>query len=254
MSTQGTLLAPSAAPTSTGLRVAGLLGLRLTLFAAFQALIAAILAAGGSAEPWADSAAWWPLAATAANLVNLAVLARFCHANGIRLRDFYRFRRTGWRKDLGLAVLTTAAAAPLAALPNLGLATALLGSPQAALEMFTRPLPLWAAIAAVVLFPVTTALAELPTYYGYVRPRLEALTGSAAVAVGLAALVHSLQHVALPLIFDGGFMTWRALMFLPFALLLAVVLRRRPALLPYLLVVHFLLDFQAAVMVLQVSL
>jgi hypothetical protein len=39
-------------------------------------------------------------------------------------------------------------------------------------------------------------------------------------------------------------------MFLPFALLLAAVLRRRPSLLPYLLVVHFLLDLQAGLMVL----
>jgi hypothetical protein len=43
-------------------------------------------------------------------------------------------------------------------------------------------------------------------------------------------------------------------MFLPFALLVAVVVRWRPRLLPYMLAGHVLLDLQMSLMVLSLSL
>jgi hypothetical protein len=236
-----------------GRRIAELLLVRLALFAVFQSLIAALLALGGTADAWAASAAWWPLAATAANLVNLGMLARYLRLDGSSLASLYRVRRETLGRDILITLGTVMIAAPLAALPNIGLATLLFGDPQVALDMFVQPLPMWAAIAGVVLFPVTTALAELPTYYGYVQPHLARLTRSAWVVVLLPALAHALQHAALPLIFDTEFVVWRALMFLPFALLLSVVLRWRPSILPYLLVVHFALDLQAVLMVLAAS-
>jgi hypothetical protein len=57
----------------------------------------------------------------------------------------------------------------------------------------------------------------------------------------------------LPLVFDLRFMAWRSLMFLPFALLVAVVLHWRPRLLPYLAIVHVLMDLSFATMFLSVA-
>jgi hypothetical protein len=230
-----------------------MLALRLALFAGFQSAVAGILSLTGEANPWAASAAWWPLSAVAANIVNLTMLAALVRGENGRLRDLYRPASLTWKKDLALAGLVTLAAAPLAALPNLGLAVWLFGDPQIALDLFVQPLPMWAAVTAVILFPVTTALAELPTYYAYVQPRLARLTTSPLLIVVVPALFHAIQHAALPMIFDLQFITWRALMFLPFALLLSFAIRRRPTLMPFLLVVHFLLDTQAAVMVLAVA-
>lgn len=250
-----TLPAPLATSAATvpGTRIAGMLALRLALFAAFQAAIAVALALAGTPDAWAASAAWWPLAASAANLVNLGVLARLMALEGGSLRSLLLPPSPGRGRDILTVLVTIVLAAPLAALPNIGLATALFGDPQLALDLFVQPLPLWAAIAAVVLFPVTTALAELPTYYGYVQPRLARLTSSGWIVVLVPALFHAVQHVALPLILDTEFMLWRALMFVPFAILVSVVMRIRPSVLPYLLVLHFLLDLQAALMVLGVS-
>lgn len=233
-----------------GRRIAELLLVRLALFAAFQAVIAGLLALGGTENAWAASAAWWPLAASAANLVNLGLLAYYLRLDGSSLRSLYLPPRGSRTRDILTALVTVVIAAPFAALPNIGLATWLFGDPQIALDLFVQPLPMWAAVTAVVLFPITTALAELPNYYGYVQPRLARITKSAWLVVLLPALFHAVQHAALPLIFDAEFILWRALMFLPFALLLALVLRWRPSVLPYLLVVHFALDLQAALMVL----
>ncbi|WP_167137458.1 hypothetical protein [Diaminobutyricimonas sp. TR449] len=249
-----TTLTAAAATRDTvrvpGRRIVELLLVRLALFAVFQAVIAGLLALGGTENAWAASAAWWPLAAAAANLVNLGLLAHYLRLDGSSLGALYRFQRGTRGRDILTTLVAVLIAAPLAALPNIGLATWLFGDPRIALDLFVQPLPMWAAIAAVVLFPITTALAELPNYYGYVQPRLAQLTRSAWLVVLVPALMHAVQHAALPLIFDIEFILWRALMFVPFALLVSALLRWRPSVLPYLLIVHFALDLQAALMVL----
>ena len=83
------------------------------------------------------------------------------------------------------------------------------------------------------------------------RPRLESACFAPWSALLLTALFHGLQHATLPLVFDGPFIVWRSLMFLPFALFVAAVLRWRPRLLPYLMVAHALLDMSIGLMVLQ---
>lgn len=134
------------------------------------------------------------------------------------------------------------------------LAPVFFADPLEANALLIQPLPLPAAIIAVVVFPITIALTELPLYFGYVQPRLAALTRSAWAAVLVPAVFLSLQHATLPLIFDGRFLAWRALMFLGFALVLGWALWKRPRLLPYLIVIHFLLDLQAAVSIFLISL
>ncbi|MET1154971.1 hypothetical protein [Arthrobacter sp.] len=93
----------------------------------------------------------------------------------------------------------------------------------------------------------------MPTYYGYLQPRLARLSRYVWLVVLVPALFHAVQHITLPVLFDATYLLWRGLMFLPFALLLSWVLRRRPSLLPYLVVIRFLLDLQAALAVLAVA-
>ena len=97
------------------------------------------------------------------------------------------------------------------------------------------------------------ALSELPTYYAYVRPRLESAGFTPWLALGITALVHGLQHAVMPLVFDAQFMLWRSLMFLPFAVFVGAALRWRPRLLPYLMIAHALLDMSVGLMVLQAA-
>lgn len=236
-----------------GTLVAGLLLSRLVFFAGFQVVAALLLAAAGTTDAWAASAAWWPLTAAAANLVSLGVLRALLRRDGAGLAGFYRPRTGRWKADLWRLLLVTLAGGALAAGTNMMLASWLYGDPQGGYMLLVQPLPLWAAITAVVLFPVTTALAELPTYYGYLQPRLAQLSRHAWLVVLVPALFQALQHITLPVLFDATYLLWRGLMFLPFALLLSWALQRRPSLLPYLVVIHFLLDLQAALAVLAVA-
>jgi hypothetical protein len=227
---------------------------RLVLFALFQGAVAAMMLQRGSAEPWADSVAWWPASATLANLISLAVLRRLLALEGRRYRDLLRFEGGTVRRDVLTSLGLLVVGGVLAMASNLGLAALLWGDPEAPLATFVQPLPLWGGLVALVAFPITVALSELPTYYAYARPRLEAAGLAPWLALGAAALFHGLQHATLPLVFDGTFIAWRALMFLPFALFVGAALRWRPHLLPYLMIAHALLDASVGVMVLQAPL
>jgi hypothetical protein len=56
------------------------------------------------------------------------------------------------------------------------------------------------------------------------------------------------RHVLL-LILDNGYFLWRFGIFLPFALFTGLVIKLRPALLPYFVIVHALLDVSTTVLV-----
>lgn len=227
--------------------------LRTILFAAIQAMIALVFFASRNENSWQTSAAWWTVVAAAANLVTIFVLIGFYHAEGGDYREAVVLNREHLGKDL-LAVLgLLIVAGPITVLPNYFVANALFGGMEEANALFILPLPLWAAIIGLVVFPATIAFAELPLYFGYVMPRLEALGSPKWLAVLIPSFFLGAQHCALPLIFDWRFMVWRFVMFLPFALLLGIALRWRPRLLPYLMFVHALLDLSAGWVVFSLS-
>ena len=68
----------------------------------------------------------------------------------------------------------------------------------------------------------------------------------AGIAWAIASAFLGIQHATLPLLFDWRFSLWRAVMFLPSALFLGLVLKWRPRLLPYLMIGHFLIDTASA--------
>jgi hypothetical protein len=243
----------SASGVSAG-AVWGALFLRPTLAIALQVMLAAAFLAAGSAGPWRLAADWWLAWFGLASVINLAVLRLLLHREGRRLRDLYRFEREGRRADVTWAVIALVVSGPVAMLPNLVLGGALWGEAATGAELSFRALPVVAAAALVVTFPVVHAMAELPTYYGYVMPRLAALTGWRWRAMLVPAVVLSLQHVFLPLLLDWRFVAWRALMFLPFAIWIGFVVMRRPTALPYLVVGHALIDLSLPILVLIASL
>ena len=230
-----------------------MLASRLLLFAGWQGVIAFVYSLLGVQNSWDASAAWWTVTATLTNIVCIILLVRLYRREDLRYWDIFRFQRETVKSDLpvvaGLAVLSSVAAT----VPNILLAGWLFGNSQAVVPLYFRALPLWAILPTLVLFPVTIAFAELPTYFAYAMPRLEQQIGGWA-AVLISALMLAFQHVTLPLIFDTRFIVWRLFMFVPFALMVALIMKWRPRLLPYLVIIHGLLDLSAAWMVLSASL
>jgi hypothetical protein len=233
-----------------------LLGLfnRILLFAFIQTMIALGFWLAGKPNPWEQSASWWPLTAALASLISLLLLYRMLQREGRSYGGLVFFEPGTRKNDLLVSAGLFVLAGPITLIPNMGIAALLFGSYEATANLLFQPLPGWAVALSVVAFPLLVALSELPTYFGYVMPRLEAVTGQTWSAVLISAFVLSAQHCALPLRFDWRFATWRLVMFLPFALMIGIVLRWRPRLLPYLMIGHWLIDLMTAWMLISVSL
>lgn len=217
---------------------------RLAIFAVIQALMAVLLRVFGVSDAWSESARWWLFSVIAANLITILLLVRFMRDEGRRYLDLLLVDRKGIWLDLALTLGIFLLAMPLGLFPGRLLAEALFQSPDTPAAMMFQPLPPWAVLVGI-LFPLTIAFSELPTYFGYSMPRLARQLGNPWLAWALASLFLSLQHMTLPLILDARFILWRALMFLPFALFLGLAIKLRPGLLPYLVVCHFLVDLAA---------
>ena len=224
---------------------------RSVSFVLFQALIALFLAITGTTSSWDESVRWWTFMATFANIVSIFLLVRLLKGEGKRYLDIIRFSRATLKTDLlwffGFSIIGL----PIAAAPMNILGTAIFGDRMAPIYMMFLPLPTWALVLSL-LFPLTIGFAELPTYFAYVMPRLEVQLKNGWVAWLIASFFLGAQHMFLPLIFDNRFILWRLLMYMPFALFVGLLLKFRPTLLPYLMIVHALVDLSAVAVYLMI--
>jgi len=254
MDSAATIAVPARVGLSFTGRVWTMLFARIGLAIAFQAVATLVALALGSADPLRAAADWWLGWFALANVATLALLRLSLHREGARLRDLYRTSLGEVKRDAGWLVAALLVSGPLGYLPNVLLGQALWGSAQVGADLSFRPLPLAGAVAILAVFPLVQGAAELPTYFGYVMPRLERLYGWRLRALLVAAVVLSLQHVFLPFLLDARFIVWRALMFLPFACWIGFILFKRPRLLPIMAVMHGLIDASLPVVVLAASL
>lgn len=226
---------------------------RLILFFGLQALFALGFYLAGSAAAWEQSTNWWPLIVVLTNLVCVALLIYLFRAEGQRYWDLFKLDRQHILRDVLTVLASFIIGGPLAILPNILLGNWLFGDSKITLDLFVRPLPMWAAWMGLILFPITQGLAELVTYFGFVKPQFARQGMNGLLALSLPALLLGLQHLAMPFLFDIRFILWRALMYIPFAFFCGLLLHWRPRLLPYLALIHVLMNMSFATMFLTVA-
>jgi hypothetical protein len=224
---------------------------RSALFLVSQMLITLVVVVTGTKFAWNESARWWTFMAILTNLVSIYLLLRLFHMEGRRYLDAIRFSRATWKTDLLWLFGGSLIGLPIAAAPMNMLGAAIFGDALTPTYMMFRPLPTWAFVLSF-LFPLTIAFAELPTYFGYVMPRLAAQLKNGWVAWLIASFFLGAQHMFLPLILDGRFMLWRLGMYMPFALFAGLIIKLRPSLLPYFMIIHALMDVSAVAVYLMI--
>ena len=139
---------------------------RLLLFALFQALLALVL------KSWNESEKYWMLVATLGNVVSILWLYKLYRNEGGKYIRLFHFERSQWKRDLPLFLFLTVLLAIVALGPNHVLSMWLWGDLSHSYALLFRPVPDALTYVLLVAFPVTIALAELPTYFGYIMPRL----------------------------------------------------------------------------------
>ena len=244
---ENTLTPKDARPASEGKRhkmlpLMSLLVSRMVLFLLFQSLIALVL---GS---WSRSEGYWLLTATLTNLVSISFLVFLLRRENESFIKLFRFRGDNLKKDILIFAGLTLLCGPVVFGPNWLLSNWLWDDPEIPVAMMFRPIEKWLAILLAIIFPVTIAFAELATYFGYIMPRLRSGFKSGFPALMLPVLFLSLQHITMPFIPDLTFVLYRAVVFLPFALLIGIAIYRRPSLFPYFAILHGIMDFGTAMM------
>jgi hypothetical protein len=144
---------------------------RSALFLFFQCIIALVLFLLGRSNAWDGSAAWWVYSVIPTNLVSFFLLTRLYKAEGKSYWDNMRFSKATVGKDLLWLLGVTVIGTPIMAAPMNTLAVYIFGDKMAPINTMFRDLPAWAPVVGM-LFPLTIPLAELPTYFGYLMPRL----------------------------------------------------------------------------------
>ncbi len=219
---------------------------RMILFLLFQSIVALIL------RSWGRSEGYWLLTATLTNIVSISLLVVLFRREKESYLGLFRPRRDTLKKDILIFLGLMLLCGPIVFGPNFLLSNWLWNNPEIPFEMMFRPINRWLGILLVITFPVTIAFAELATYFGYIMPRLRSGFRSGLPAMLMPVLFLSLQHMTMPFIPDLTFILYRAVVFLPFALLIGIAIYRRPSLFPYFAILHGIMDLGTAIMFLTV--
>jgi len=217
---------------------------RTLFFVLAQSLVALVFAIQRHPAPWQAAAHWWPADGVLANLLGLALLVVMTRREGIGLWALVSYNRRLVR-DVFLGLGLFLIAFPVA-FAGMTLAGILFYGSYAATPIIGGHLPLWAGLVSVLVFPFINGVTEQMTYSAYSLPRLEVLTRKAFLAVAIVAFWFALQHSALGLLFDGRFILYRFISYLPLCIIVPILylkLRR----LTSLIVCHWCLDLVGSV-------
>jgi hypothetical protein len=223
-------------------RVWGMLFIRSGLSFFLLLIVATLYSISGYKSPFAASSAWWLWFVTVTNVVCIVLMVRFGRFEGLRLRDIYNAVRATWKGDLGWFLIAFVGTAIFTQLPGTLLAGTLWEDPNYPNALLFQALPSLAVYPLFLLMPLTHALAELPTYWGYASPRLRASGINRWIVILLVGFFLSIQHMFFAFQPDWRYDLWLAIKFLPFALWTGIIIDRRPTVLPYLMAAHFALD------------
>ena len=114
--------------------------------------------------------------------------------------------------------------------------------------MMIAPINKILAIVNCLLLPVTTALAEDGLYLGCGVNVIE----NKAAGIIVPAFFYTLQHCFIPTLFDGKFILYRFLSFLPLTIILCLHYRKKRNPLP-IMIGHAIIDFVSVSWILATS-
>lgn len=216
--------------------------LRTVLFFIMGILFVGILDLQGSDQPFQDAEKWWPFQVIFANLFTFLIINQLLKKEGRSYKSLFQEPVDKKRKTFREYAVLFFAAVIGGAVPLYLFSYLLLGAIPPPDTHF-QALPIGYAVIALILFPLSNALVETPTYIGYALPRLQKITGKIYMPILIAGFFLALQHVFLPIVLEADYMLWRLLSFIPLAIILGVFYTKKQRLVP-IVIIHFLIDLQ----------
>jgi hypothetical protein len=187
---------------------------------------------------WIKSISFWPLTATITNVFSIIILIYLLKKEKIPFSSLFRFQKEKTRTDIIWFVILLIISVPLAIVPSLVLSNLLWGNTEYYHQVLFQPVNKILLYFLLIAYPISTGLAELTTYFGYVMPRLKDQLKSQWIIVALPVIAFSVQHCTLPLVFESKFIFFRGIMYLLFSLVFGFSIYKRPSLLPWLVILQ----------------
>ena len=194
-----------------------------------------------------DISNWWTIVATVVNLFTILLLVFVSKKNGMTYLQLINYRKGATKAGqvilLSLIIL-------IVGVGGMYLAGFLCyGVIPYTSPMMIAPIAKIPAVINFFLLPVTTALAEDGLYLGCGVNMIENQT----MRVIIPAFFYALQHCFIPTLFDGKYILYRFLSFLPLTVILCLYYRKKRNPVP-IMVGHALIDLMTVSWVLATSL
>jgi len=215
---------------------------RFVLAFMIQGILALILSILDVDNAWEAAGRWWVVYGTLIDLGCIFLIMHFIKQEGLRIGELIGLDRAKRGRDILLGLLFMVLFTVLAASGGIGAGALIYGGETPPHPM--QPLPLLAALYALIVWPVLWGFAEETTYLGYALPRLKQATGKAWLAILVIVLGWCLQHAAMPFQWDLQWVSYRFLSTLPIAVVLPFIYLKLGRLLP-LIIAHALADMLA---------
>ena len=189
---------------------------------------------------------WWSIIAVAVNILTVLLLVYVARKNGKTFGQLINYQKgsTRWTAvvlvSLGILVIGMAGMY----LAGFLIYDNLLYAPL----VMIAPIAKWIAIINVVLLPISTTFAEDGLYLGCGVNQIK----NKYVAILVPAFFYALQHCFIPTMFDGRFILYRFLSFLPLTIILCWYYCRKRNPVP-IMVGHAVIDLVTAVQIVATS-
>lgn len=187
----------------------------------------------------------WSIVASLVNIATILLLALVTKKNGgyAKLVAYEKGKATA-KQVIGMILLIT-----LVGMGGMYLAGFLCyGVIPYGAPMLIAPIPLWLAIANVLVLPISTAFAEDGLYLGCGVGQIK----NKYVAILVPAFFFALQHSFIPTLFDIKSILYRFLSFLPLTIILCWHYRKHKNPLP-IMVGHAVIDVATVAQILATS-
>lgn len=224
-------------------KISLLISVRIWLMLALQSITYLILIKRDNA--FELSGFYWAIQLTLINLVLLVIMTKAFKKQGKSyFKSLFQFNK----KNTILFLKLLLPIIIIAMLPNVLLSIVLYQDPQIGSTFLIGDIEKPFILLSVLVFPIIQALVELPFYFSYVMPMLKKRTISPWIYIGLPVIFLSLQHAFIPFHFDIKYVIYKSLMFFPFAILIGLLVHKKPQMLPYIMILHYLMNTSLFVM------
>lgn len=162
----------------------------------------------------AEISNWWSVAASAVNMVTIAMLLIIAKKQNSSYRELINYQKG---KTKVKEVIVTTVVILLVGMGGMYLAGFICyGVIPYAAPMMIAPISLWLAVVNIFVLPISTAFAEDGLYLGCGVNQIK----NKYAAIILPAFFFALQHSFIPTLFDTKYIIYRFLSFLPLTLIL----------------------------------